>query len=263
MSANAVCAPIAADLPSQRQRTDMIVLAHIKEQSRLSLGSYGRPRMTEELKELGLNIGHRRVGRLMRENGIRVERSKKYKATTDSNHAFNIAPNLLNRDFHADRLNQKWAGDISYVWTREGWLYLAAILDLHSRRVIGWAVSNRMKRDLAIRALNMAIALRQPPKGCIHHTDRGSQYCSHDYQKMLRQHGFQVSMSGKGNCYDNSTVEAFFKTIKAELILRRSWQTRREAELAIFQYINGFYNPRRKHSALGWKSPVAFERKVA
>ncbi len=241
----------------------MVVLAHIKEQSRLSLGSYGRPRMTEELKELGLNVGHRRVGRLMRENDIRVERSKKHKVTTDSNHAFNIAPNLLNRDFHADRPNQKWAGDISYVWTREGWLYLAVILDLHSRRVIGWAVSNRMKRDLAIRALKMAVALRQPPKDCIHHTDRGSQYCSHDYQKLMRQHGFQVSMSGKGNCYDNSAVETFFKTIKAELIWRRSWLTRREAEVAIFQYINGFYNPRRRHSALGWKSPIAFERKVA
>jgi transposase InsO family protein len=248
---------------SQRQRKDMVVLAHIKEQSRLSLCSYGRPRMTEELKELGLNVGHRRVGRLMRENGIRIERSKKYKVTTDSNHAFNIASNLLNRDFSADRPNQKWAGDISYVWTQEGWLYLAVILDLHSRRVIGWAVSNRMKRDLAIRALKMAIALRQPPKGCIHHTDRGSQYCSHDYQKILRQHGFEVSMSGKGNCYDNSAVETFFKTIKAELIWRRSWPTRRAAELAIFKYINGFYNPRRRHSALGWKSPLAFERKVA
>ena len=146
---------------------------------------------------------------------------------------------------------------------REGWLYLAVILDLHSRRVIGWAVSNRMKRDLAIRALKMAVALRQSPKGCIHHTDRGSQYCSHDYQKLLRQHGFKVSMSGKGNCYVNSAVETFFNTIKAELIRQRSCQTRRDAELAIFQYINGFYNPRRRHSALGWKSPVAFARKVA
>ncbi len=155
---------------SQRQQTDMVVLAHIKEQSRLSLGSYGRPRMTEELKEMGLNVGHRRVGRLMRKNGIRVERSQKYKVTTDSNHALNIAPNLLKRDFNADGPNQKWAGDISYVWTREGWLYLAVILDLHSRRVIGWAVSNRVKRDLAIRALKMAVALRQPPKDCIHHT---------------------------------------------------------------------------------------------
>ena len=135
----------------------MVVLAHIKEQSRLSLVSYGRPRMTEELKELGLNVGHRRVGRLMRENGIRVERSKKYKVTTDSNHAFNIAPNLLNRDFHADQPNQKWAGDISYVWTREGWLYLAVILDLHSRRVIGWAPS----RDIAF-AMHCRSVVQQP-----------------------------------------------------------------------------------------------------
>lgn len=248
---------------SQSQRTDMVVLAHIREQFALSLGSYGRPRMTEELKELGLDVGHRRVGRLMHENSITVKRNKKFKATTDSNHSFNIAPNLLNRNFHADAPNQKWAGDISYVWTQEGWLYLAVILDLHSRRVIGWAVSNRMKQDLAIRALKMAIALRRPPKGCIHHTDRGSQYCSHDYQKILRQHGFQMSMSGTGNCYDNAAVEAFFKTIKAELLWQRSWRTRRDAELAIFEYINGFYNPRRRHSALGWKSPLAFERKVA
>ena len=153
----------------------MVTLAHIKEQFRLSLGSYGRPRMTEELKEIGLDVGHRRVGRLMRQNGISVVRTRKHKVTTDSDHKFNIAPNLLDRDFTADQPNQKWAGDISYVWTREGWLYLAVILDLHSRRVIGWAVSNRMKRDLAIRALKMAIAFRAPPKGCIHHTDRGSQ----------------------------------------------------------------------------------------
>lgn len=183
--------------------------------------------------------------------------------TTDSNHSFNVAPNLLERDFSADRPNQKWAGDISYVWTQEGWLYLAVILDLHSRRVVGWAVSNRMKRDLAIRALKMAVALRQPPRSCIHHTDRGSQYCSHDYQKLLRQYGFKASMSGTGNCYDNAAVETFFKTIKAELIWRRSWPTRRDAELAIFQYINGFYNPRRRHSTLGWKSPLAFEAQAA
>ena len=248
---------------SASQRKDLVVLAHIREQFALSLGSYGRPRMTEELKETGVDVGHRRVGRIMRENSIRVERSKKYKVTTDSNHKFNIAPNLLDRDFNADKPNQKWAGDISYIWTREGWLYLAVILDLHSRRVIGWAVSNRMKRDLAIRALEMAINLRKPPKGCIHHTDRGSQYCSHDYQKILRKHGFKVSMSGKGNCFDNAAVETFFKTIKAELIWRQSWPTRRAAELAIFNYINGFYNARRKHSALGWKSPLAFERKAA
>ena len=248
---------------SQRQRDDMVLLAHIREQHRLSLGSYGRPRMTEELKELGLRVGHRRVGRLMKENNINVIRSRKYKVTTDSTHNLNIAPNLLDRDFHADAPNQKWVGDISYIWTREGWLYLAVVIDLYSRRVIGWVVSNRMKKDLAIRALGMAINLRKPPKGCLHHTDRGSQYCSHDYQKILRKHGFKVSMSGKGNCYDNSVAETFFKTLKAELIWRHTWHTRRQAEAALFQYINGFYNPRRRHSALGWKSPLAFERKAA
>jgi Integrase core domain len=145
--------------------------------------------MTEELKEVCVDVGHRRVGRLMRENGIIVERTRKFKVTTDSDHTFNIAPNLLDRDFAADQQNQKWAGDISYIWTREGWLYLAVNLDLHSRRVIGWAVSNRMKRDLAIRALKMAIALRSPPRGCIFHSDRGSQYRSHDYRKIPREPG--------------------------------------------------------------------------
>jgi len=151
----------------------MVLLAHIREQHRVSLNSYGRPRMTEELKEMGLNVCHRRVGRLMRQNGISVVRTRKHKVTTDSNHKFNIAPNLLSRDFCAEKPNQKWVVDISYIWTREGWLYLAVVLDLYSRRVIGWSVSNRMKRDLAIQALKMAFALRRPPKGCIHHSDRG------------------------------------------------------------------------------------------
>ena len=193
----------------------------------------GRPRMTEELKEVGVEVGHRRVGRLMRENGIVVERTSKFKATTDSDHTFNIAPNLLGRDFTADRPNQKWAGDISYIWTRESWLYLAVILDLHYRRVIGWAVRDRLKRDLAIRALKMAIALRSPPRGCIFYSDRGSQYCSHDYQRILRKHGLQSSMSGKGNCYDNAIVETFFKTIKAEMVWRRIRKTRRQGETGI------------------------------
>jgi len=156
-------------------------------------------RMTEELKEIGLNVGHRCVGRLMRQNGISVVRTRKHKVTTDSNYTFNIAPNLLNRDFNADAPNQKWAGDISYVWTREGSLCLAVILDLYSRRFISGAVSNRMKRDLAIRALNMAIAFRSLPKGCIQHTDRGSQCCSHNHKKILRKQGFKVSMTGNGN----------------------------------------------------------------
>jgi putative transposase len=245
---------------SQRQRDDMVLLAHIREQHHLSLGSYGRPRMTEELKDIGLRVGHRRVGRLMRDNRIYVVRTHKYKATTDSHHRFNVAPNLLDRNFTASLPNQKWAGDISYIWTAEGWLYLAVMMDLHSRRVVGWATSNRLKRDLALQALNNAVALRNPPPGCLHHTDRGSQYCSHDYQKRLHDLGFVVSMSGKGNCYDNAAVETFFKTLKAELIWRQNWATRNQANQALFQYINGFYNSRRKHSAIGGLSPVKFER---
>jgi putative transposase len=244
---------------SQRQRYDMVLLAHIREQHQLSLGSYGRPRMTLELKEIGLVVGHRRVGRLMRDNRIYVVRTQKYKVTTDSHHRFNIAHNLLDRNFTANLPNQKWAGDITYIWTAEGWLYLAVMIDLHSRRVIGWAVSNRLKRDLALSALDNAIALRNPPQGCIHHTpshglqanhcrarDRGSQYCSHDHQKRLRDLGFKVSMSGRGNCYDNAAVENFFKTLKAELIWRHTWASRDQVTNALFQYINGFYNTRRK-----------------
>jgi putative transposase len=248
---------------SQRQRDDMVLLAHIREQHKRSRHSYGRPRMTDELREIGLKAGQRRVGRLMRENSIVVIRTRKYKVTTDSNHTLAVAPNLLDRDFSATAPNQKWAGDITYIWTSEGWLYLAVILDLYSRRIIGWAVSSRMKRDLAIQALDMAVALRQPPKDRIHHTDRGSQYCSHDYQKRLTKYGFKVSMSGKGNCYDNAVVETFFKTLKAELIWRSIWQTRRQTEAALFEYINGFYNPRRRHSTLAGKSPLAFERMAA
>ncbi len=158
----------------------------------------------------------------MRQNGIQIIRSRKFKRTTDSDHAFNIAPNLLQQDFTASGPNQKWAGDITYVWTREGWVYLAVIIDLFSRRVVGWAISNRMKQDLALRALNMAIAIRRPPPGCVHHTDRGPQYCAHDYQRLLRKHGFKVSMSGKVNCCDNSSFESFFKSLTGRCSAGRS-----------------------------------------
>ena len=186
-----------------------------------------------------------------------------FQVTTDSHHRLGVAANWLDGDFAADVSNRKWASDITYVWTQEGWLYLAVILDLHSRRVIGWAVSDRMKKDLAIRALDMAVRLRQPPEGCIFHSDRGSQYCSYAYQKKLQAYGLRPSMSGKGNCYDNSAVETFFKSLKAEMIWRQRWPTRRQAEASIFQYINGFYNSRRRHSYLGGISPLAFEAKVA
>ena len=173
-----------------------------------------------ELKEAGLTVGERRVGRLMKINGSagdssggRIKpspvRTRKHKITTNSNHSLGIAANVLDGNFVADVPNTKWAGDISYIWTREGWLYLAVILDLHSRRVVGWAVSDRMKKDLAIHALDMAVRLRKPPEGCIFHSDRGSQYCAYDYQKKLQAHGLRPSMSGKGNCYDNASVETF------------------------------------------------------
>ena len=244
---------------SDHQRQDQIILVHIRDQYTQSLATYGRPRLTQQLKAQGLSVGHRRVGRLMKENGICAVRTRAYKVTTNAHHNYPVAPNLLNRDFQAQGPNQKWVGDISYLWTQEGWLYLAVILDLYSRRVIGWAVGDRLTKDLAIRALNMAISLRQPLRGCLHHTDRGSQYCSHAYQAILKEHGFLVSMSAKGACYDNAVVETFFKTIKAELVWRQSWPTRRHAHAAIFQYINGFYNPRRRHSSLGYQSPLAFE----
>lgn len=248
---------------SQRQRVDLRLLVHIKEAYKLSRRTYGRPRMVEELKDMGFAVGHRRIGRLMRDNGIKAIRTRKYKATTNSKHGYAIAPNLLDRDFTAVVPNQKWSVDISYIWTGEGWVYLAVVMDLHSRRIIGWAVSNRMKRYLAIQALQMAITLRRPPRGCIHHSDRGSQYCSGDYQKLLTKHGFEVSMSGKGNCYDNAVVETFFKTLKAELIWRHVWQTRKQVQMALFNYINGFYNPKRRHSTLGGLSPMAFEKQAA
>ena len=160
---------------------------------------------------------------------------------------------------HRDAPDQKWGVDISYVWTAEGWLYLAIVLDLFSRRIVGWQLSDRMKRGLAMDALQRAINLRRPPSGLIHHSDRGSQYCSDDYRRMLRDHGFVASMSGRGNCYDNAMVETVFKTIKSELIWRTAFATRDQASKAIGQYIEGFYNPRRRHSSLGYVSPATFE----
>jgi transposase InsO family protein len=244
---------------SQRQRDNMVYLGYIRAEHKRNYSAYGRKRMTDELRDQGIVIGERRVGRLMRENDIRIVRTHKFKRTTNSNHSHNIAPNLLDGDFQATGPNQKWAGDISYLWTAEGWLYLAVIIDLFSRRVIGSAVSDRLKRNLPIEALKRAIALRQPPPGVIHHSDRGSQYCSNDYRKLLKDHDLLSSMSGKGNCYDNAAVETFFKSLKAELIWREQYETREQAQNALFRYINRFYNPRRRHSYLGSISPVTYE----
>ncbi|RDI53586.1 putative transposase [Microvirga subterranea] len=241
---------------SPRQREDLILLAHIRSAFTLSKGTYGSPRMTRELQDEGLQVGRRRTARLMRENGLKVRQKRRFKRTTDSHHAFPIAPNLLEQDFSAERPNQKWNADVSYVWTNEGWLYLAVILDLFARRVVGWAVSDRLHKELALEAL----AIRRPGEGLTHHADRGSQYCSIAYQAELRKHGIRISMSGTGNCYDNSVVETFFKTLKSELVWRTVFQTRAEAKAAIGRNIDGFYNPVRRHSTLDYVSPVQFER---
>jgi len=248
---------------SRRQRADMVFLAHIRAHFAASNGTYGSPRMHVELREAGLSIGRHRTARLMRDNAMKANQKRRFKKTTDSDHGGTVAANLLDQNFACDGPDQKWGVDISYIWTAEGWLYLAIVLDLFSRRIVGWAVSDRLKKGLALTALHRAISLRTPPPGLIHHSDRGSQYCSDDYQQLMKAHGMVPSMSGKGNCYDNAMVETVFKTIKSELVWRISFQTRRQAENALGQYIDGFYNPRRRHSAIGYKSPITFEATMA
>ena len=169
--------------------------------------------MTRELRDSGLTVGRRRIARLMRENGLRARQKRRFKRTTDSHHTWPVAPNLLDQDFAATGPDKKWSADISYVWTREGWLYLAVVIDLFARRIVGWSTGDRLHRDLALAALRKALTMRRPAAGLIHHSDRGSQYCSIDYQAELRKHGILISMSGKGNCYDNAMVETFFKTL--------------------------------------------------
>ena len=245
--------------PSQRQKTDMVLLAHIRAGFSASRETYGSPRMAAELQAQGIDVGRHRVARLMRDNGLKALQKRRFKKTTDSDHKGPVAPNILEQDFSATGPDQKWGVDISYVWTTEGWLYLAIVLDLYSRRIVGWATSDRLKQDLALTALKRAIALRRPPRGVVHHSDRGSQYCAREYQKLLKANGFILSMSAKGNCYDNAMVETVFKTIKSEMVWRTIFQTRQQAEIAIGLYIEAFYNPKRRHSALGYQSPVQFE----
>ena len=226
--------------PSQRQLDDMVLLAHVRAAFRRSRESYGAERVHHELAENGIEVGRHGVARLMRGNGLSPKRKQKFKKTTDSQHNKAVASNLLDQNFSAEAANEKWAADISYIWTAQGWLYLAVMLDLYSRRVIGWAVGARMTSDLPLRALNRAIGLRQPGAGVIHHGDRGSQYCSDAYQARLGELGFLASMSGKGNCHDNAVVETFFKTIKSELIWRTVFMSRsvstRDAEAVMREF---------------------------
>ena len=249
--------------PSQRQLADMVLLAHIRSRFELSHETYGSPRMHIELCEDDVPVGRHRVARLMRDNSMKALQKRRYRKTTDSDHGGLVAPNLLDQNFCCDSPDQKWGVDISYIWTREGWLYLAIVLDLYSRRIVGWETSDRLKKDLAITALKRAIVIRQPAAGLIHHSDRGSQYCSYDYRKLLAANDMHSSMSGKGNCFDNAMVETVFKTIKSELVWRASFQTRQQATNALGRYIDGFYNPIRRHSALAYKSPIKFEAKMA
>ena len=244
----------------RRQRDDLVLLAHARSAFALSNGTYGSPRMTRELQDNGFAVGRRRTARLMRENDIKARQKRRFKRTTDSEHSWPVAPNIIDQEFAADGPNQKWGVDISYVWTREEWIYLAVVIDLFSRRVVGWSVGDRLHRRLAIAALQTALTMRRPPEGLIHHSDRGSQYCSVDYKATLRRHGIRISMSGKGNCYDNAMVETFFKTLKSELVWRTTFFTPADAERDIARYIDGFYNPVRRHSALDYLSPAQFEK---
>ncbi len=244
---------------SLRQRDDLVLLAHIRSEFVESHETYGSPRMHAELKESGLSMGRHRVARLMSENGMKARQKTRFKKTTDSDHGGPVASNVLDQNFAAEAPDEKWGVDISYVWTMEGWLYLAIVVDLFSRKIVGWSMSDRMKRGLAMDALRRAITLRRPPPGLIHHSDRGSQYCSDDYRRLVAASGFIASMSGRGNCYDNAMVETVFKTIKTELVWRTAFKSREAASTAIGLYIEGFYNPRRRHSSLGYKSPAAFE----
>src|SRR5215204_2122921 len=248
---------------SRRQREDLVLLAHVRSAFALSNGTSGSPRMTRERQDTGLAVGRRRTARLMRENGLRARQPRRFKRTTDSLHAFPVAPNLIAQDFSTERPDEKGGADISSIGTREGWLYLAVVMDLFARRVVGWATGDRLHRELALAALRKALTMRRPAAGLIHHSDRGSQYCSIDYQAELKKHGVLVSMSGKGNCYDNAMVETFFKTLKSELVWRTVFYTRHEADRAIGCYIDGFYNPVRRHSALDFTSPTQFEKHAA
>lgn len=219
--------------------------------------------ITLDLKDGGQSFNRKTVAASMQRQGLRAKAAKKFKATTYSNHGLPVAPNVLQQDFTAAMPNQKWVGDITYLWTAEGWLYLAVVIDLYSRMVVGWAMAERMTADLACNALQMALWRRRMPRGLIVHTDRGSQYCSSSYQALLERHDLICSMSGKGNCYDNACAESFFHTLKVEIIHGQQMATREEMRRVVFEYIEIDYNRNRRHSANGCISPAAFEARQA
>lgn len=232
----------------------------------MSKKTYGSPRVHAELVCDGIRCGKKRVERLMREDGLVAVRPKRFRTTTDSDHGYRIAPNLLERNFGLEEIggpDRVWASDITYVPTREGWLYLAAVLDLGSRRVVGWSMRQTLEAEIATDALQMALAGRNPEPGLIHHSDRGVQYACHAYRELLDEHGIRASMSRKGDCWDNAVAESFFATLEWELIQQSDWHTRAEARRSIFGYIEAWYNRRRRHSTLGYLSPAEYEDQLA
>jgi len=224
--------------------------------------NYGTRRIADKLLELyGLIVSRKRISTIMKDLNLKVKMKRRYKNTTDSNHNLPIAPNVLNRDFYASKPDEKYVGDITYISTGEGWLYLATVIDLYSRRIVGWSMDDTMKVSLVNDALNMAINQRKPPKGLLWHTDRGSQYASYSHKDLLVKYGIVQSMSRKGNCWDNAVAESFFKTLKNDLIYQTYFYTKKQAQQEIFEYIEFYYNRTRSHSYLGNLSPVRFEER--
>jgi len=244
---------------SNHTSEDIQILEEIKKACNVGRGNYGSPRVHRELRAGGRRVGKKRVERLMRANDLAARRKRRFRKTTDSNHPDPIAPNVLEREFKADLPNTAWVTDVTYVWTREGWLYLAAILDLFSRRIVGWAASANNDRTLALSALDRAATTHAPAAGFVHHSDRGGVYASSDYTAALTKLSAVRSMSRKGDCWDNAVAESFFATIKAELIDCTEYFTRTDAINAIGEYIDGFYNLTRRHSTLDYVSPIEFE----
>ncbi len=240
---------------------EVALLARVKEIAAATRDSYGSRRMAKELQDEGLTVGRVQARRLMNEAGVRAQRAKRRgPVTTDSRHGYEVAPNLLARHFDVDEPDQAWVGDITYVWTAEGWLYVSTLLDLYSRKIVGWAMSSRIDTTLVKDALEMALGRRRPLAALMHHSDRGSQYASHAYRDLLKKHDMVCSMSGKGECLDNAVAERFFGSLKREWTSHRSYATRQEARDDIIAYIEMFYNSTRKHSYLGYVSPNDYEK---
>jgi len=247
--------------PKLRSAVELKMLNYIREVQQVARGSYGTRRIAKALQQNQWNVGRYQARTLMHKAGIKYVARKKFRKTTDSNHVLVVAENLLNRQFSATKPNHKWVSDITYLRTNEGWLYLATVMDLYSRKIVGWAMQSRITADLVTEALQLAVQERQPQQGLMHHSDRGVQYASKDHQALLRKAQITCSMSRKGNCWDNAVMESFFKSFKTEWMRNQVYTTREQARLDVIKYICLFYNSKRLHSTLGYLSPNDFERK--